>query len=65
MIRCQRFNKILKDVRLFSFKSDKNLHVRIMAAEALRNITRKDFSEDIDKWQKWWEKNEESFQKSR
>lgn len=34
---------------------DEDIYVRMRAAEALKKITGKDFSEDADAWQEWWE----------
>lgn len=51
----------LKDVRavepLIKALGDEVEVVRENAAEALRKITEKDFNQDRNKWQEWWEKN--------
>ena len=39
--------------------------VRKGAAEALRKIIEKNFGEDPEKWQEWWEENKEAFLKGR
>lgn len=36
-----------------------------IAAEALNKITGKEFGEDSEKWQEWWEQNKEEFLKGR
>lgn len=57
----------IKDPRavepLIAALKDKYDAVRRNAAEALGKITEKDFGEDPTKWQEWWEKNKEKFQK--
>ncbi len=36
-----------------------------MVLEHLRRITGKDFGEDIEKWEAWWQKNRERFPNDR
>jgi HEAT repeat protein len=38
---------------------------REIAAKALEKITGKDFGQDLDKWQKWWEQNKGTIRKGR
>ncbi len=40
---------------LIAALKDKDSYIRKQAAEALSNITGKDFGQDIEKWQEWWE----------
>jgi HEAT repeat protein len=45
---------------LISVLKDNGETVSEIAANALQNITGKDFGQDYDKWLKWWEKNKEN-----
>jgi HEAT repeat protein len=38
---------------------DRSHYVRASAAKALKKITRKDFGQDMEKWQQWWHRQQE------
>jgi len=50
---------------LIALLNDKDKNVRMATAVALKNITGKDFGEDYEKWQKWWEANKDKFLKKK
>jgi hypothetical protein len=56
----------LKDFRavellIIILKNENPPLIRVYAAEALRNITGKDFGHDPEKWQVWWEENKAKY----
>ena len=45
---------------LIAALADENAGVQSNAAEALKNITGKDFSKDSAKWSAWWKENKKT-----
>jgi hypothetical protein len=50
---------------LIAMLKDDEETFREIAAKALEKITGKDFGQDHDKWQKWWEQNKGTIRKGR
>lgn len=59
----------IKDPRVVEYLlvglNDEDSDVRWYVATALKEVTEKDFGEDVTKWQKWWEENKGEFSKGK
>lgn len=55
---------VIYPLLIFALK-DEAIQVRRMAADALNELSKKDFGDDQEKWEKWWEENKDKFIKKK